>query len=36
MEWPELIEDILPSETVKIRITVGPDEERILDIHKLI
>ncbi|MCU0473191.1 MAG: tRNA (adenosine(37)-N6)-threonylcarbamoyltransferase complex ATPase subunit type 1 TsaE [Bacteroidales bacterium] len=32
MEWPEVIEDILPPETVKIRITVGPDEERILEI----
>jgi tRNA threonylcarbamoyladenosine biosynthesis protein TsaE len=31
MEWPELIEDILPPETVKIKITVGPDEERILE-----
>jgi tRNA threonylcarbamoyladenosine biosynthesis protein TsaE len=32
MEWPEVIEDILPPETVKIRITVGSDEERILEI----
>lgn len=32
MEWPELIEDILPSETAKIRITVGDNEERTLDI----
>ncbi|MDQ1296419.1 MAG: tRNA threonylcarbamoyladenosine biosynthesis protein TsaE [Bacteroidota bacterium] len=32
MEWPELIEDILPPETVKVRITVGPDEVRILEI----
>lgn len=31
MEWPELIEDILPPETVKVRISVGPDEERILE-----
>ena len=31
MEWPELIEDILPPETVKIKITVGPDEKRILE-----
>ena len=30
MEWPELVEDILPSETVKIRITVTDDEQRIL------
>jgi tRNA threonylcarbamoyladenosine biosynthesis protein TsaE len=32
MEWPELIGDILPPESVKIRITVGSNEERILDI----
>jgi tRNA threonylcarbamoyladenosine biosynthesis protein TsaE len=32
MEWPELIEDILPPETEKIMITVGEREERILDI----
>lgn len=32
MEWPELIGDILPPETVKIKITVGDDEQRILDI----
>ena len=32
MEWPELIGDILPPETVKIRITVGEKEQRILDI----
>ena len=32
MEWPELVEDILPSETIRIRITVGADEQRILDI----
>lgn len=32
MEWPELIGDILPPETVRIRITVGSHEERFLDI----
>ena len=32
MEWPELVEEILPSDTVRIKITVGADEERILDI----
>jgi len=32
MEWPELIEEILPPETVKIRITVDDDEQRILSI----
>ena len=32
MEWPELIEDILPSGTVKIRISVNEKEQRILHI----
>ena len=32
LEWPELIEEILPAETVKIRITVGEQEQRILDL----
>lgn len=30
MEWPELIEEILPPETVKVRINVGENEERIV------
>ena len=30
MEWPELIGDILPSETVKIRIEVDDKEQRSL------
>jgi tRNA threonylcarbamoyladenosine biosynthesis protein TsaE len=32
MEWPELVEDILPPETVRIRINVGSDQERRLHI----
>ncbi len=32
LEWPEMIEDILPPETVRIRITVENHEKRILDI----
>jgi len=32
MEWPELIEEILPAGTVKIRITVDKDEQRTLSI----
>jgi tRNA threonylcarbamoyladenosine biosynthesis protein TsaE len=32
MEWPELIGGILPSETAKIKITVGEKERRIIDI----
>jgi tRNA threonylcarbamoyladenosine biosynthesis protein TsaE len=31
MEWPELVEGILPAETLNIRITVDDDEKRILD-----
>jgi len=30
MEWPELIGEFLPEETVKVRLTVGDNEERIL------
>lgn len=32
MEWPELIEEILPPETVRIRIAVGKNKQRILEI----
>ncbi len=32
MEWPELVEDILPPETVNIRITVDSRDQRILEI----
>jgi tRNA threonylcarbamoyladenosine biosynthesis protein TsaE len=32
MEWPELVEEILPEETVKIRISVDEDEQRVLSI----
>jgi tRNA A37 threonylcarbamoyladenosine biosynthesis protein TsaE len=32
MEWPELIEEILPPETYKIKITVGENEERYLEV----
>lgn len=31
LEWPELVEDMLPGETVKIKITVGEHEQRILE-----
>ncbi len=30
MEWPELVEGILPKETVNVRITVDEHEQRIL------
>jgi tRNA threonylcarbamoyladenosine biosynthesis protein TsaE len=32
MEWPELIEELLPPETVKVRISVDDNEQRILTI----
>jgi tRNA threonylcarbamoyladenosine biosynthesis protein TsaE len=32
MEWPELVEEILPQETVCVKITVDDKEQRILDI----
>jgi tRNA threonylcarbamoyladenosine biosynthesis protein TsaE len=31
MEWPELVEGILPPETVNVRITVYENEQRILN-----
>ncbi len=33
LEWPELIEEILPPETLRIKITVDNLGERILDIN---
>ena len=32
MEWPELIEEILPPETVRVKISVDDHEQRILAI----
>ena len=32
MEWPELVEELLPPETYKIRITVEDNDERILEV----
>lgn len=32
MEWPEIIDDMLPNGTVRVRITVAEDGERILNI----
>ena len=32
IEWPEMAGNILPSESVSVRITVGINHERILDI----
>ena len=30
MEWPENIEELLPEETLKVRIRVNPDNSRTL------
>ncbi len=32
MEWPELVEEILPENTVRVKITVGNKEERHIHI----
>lgn len=32
LEWPELIEDILPPDTVRVRISVDEKEQRILSL----
>ena len=32
IEWPELIEELLPLDTVRIRVTVNPDQSRTLQI----
>ncbi|HOU02087.1 MAG TPA: tRNA (adenosine(37)-N6)-threonylcarbamoyltransferase complex ATPase subunit type 1 TsaE [Bacteroidales bacterium] len=32
IEWPGIIDDMLPQGTIKVRITVGEDGERILNI----
>jgi tRNA threonylcarbamoyladenosine biosynthesis protein TsaE len=31
LEWPELAEEVLPEKTVKVRISVGRNEERIIE-----
>ena len=32
MEWPELVEELLPPETVRVRITIDNDEQRVLSL----
>ncbi len=32
MEWPEMVEEILPEDTLRVRITVDDDEKRVLRI----
>jgi tRNA threonylcarbamoyladenosine biosynthesis protein TsaE len=32
IEWPELVEEILPENTVKVKIRVGEEDERIIHI----
>jgi tRNA threonylcarbamoyladenosine biosynthesis protein TsaE len=31
LEWPELAEEVLPEETIRLRISVGKNEERIIE-----
>jgi tRNA threonylcarbamoyladenosine biosynthesis protein TsaE len=31
LEWPELAEEVLPEKTIKFRISIGKNEERIID-----
>jgi len=31
IEWPELVEEILPPETIRVKISVGKSEERIIE-----
>jgi tRNA threonylcarbamoyladenosine biosynthesis protein TsaE len=31
LEWPELIEQILPTGTIRVKISVGEEEERIIE-----
>jgi tRNA threonylcarbamoyladenosine biosynthesis protein TsaE len=31
LEWPELAEEVLPEETIRLRIFVGKNEERIIE-----
>jgi tRNA A37 threonylcarbamoyladenosine biosynthesis protein TsaE len=33
MEWPELIEDLLPPGTIRVKISVGEHGERLLKIE---
>lgn len=32
IEWPELIEELLPADAVKVTITVGPDDSRLITV----
>jgi tRNA threonylcarbamoyladenosine biosynthesis protein TsaE len=32
MEWPELVEELLPAETVRVRIKIDNDEQRVLSL----
>lgn len=34
MEWPELIEEILPSDTIKVTISEQPDGTRLVEIEQ--
>lgn len=32
IEWPELIEELLPADVVKVNITVNPDDSRLITV----
>ncbi len=32
MEWPELVEELLPAETVRVRIKIESEEQRVLSL----
>lgn len=32
MEWPELVEELLPADTVRVRIKIDKDEQRVLSL----
>lgn len=32
IEWPELIEELLPADAVKVNITVNPDDSRLITV----
>lgn len=33
LEWPDRVEDILPDDTVRVNITVNPDESRTVTVE---
>ena len=35
MEWPEMIEDLLPEERLEVRLTVNPDQTRAISLNTI-